>query len=124
MSVSQLFLGRDIAGRRPLTDEEWSAFVSTVIAREFPDGFTVMDGEGTWRDPATQKIVHEQTKILVVASASTYDLADRIDRISQAYRSAYAQTSVGSLTYNACGNFGDEEPAPREDHARPVMTDQ
>jgi hypothetical protein len=41
MVVTQLFFGRDIEGRGPLTDAEWSDFAANILARDFPDGFTV-----------------------------------------------------------------------------------
>jgi hypothetical protein len=103
--VTELFFGRDIAGRAPLSDLEWSRFAASAIATEFPDGFTVLDGEGEWRDPATHTMVRERTKILLVASVESDDTAARIARISEGYRRSFAQTSVGVLGFDACGAF-------------------
>ena len=105
MALIELFFGRDIPGREPLTDREWSDFAVSVIAKEFPDGFTVMDGDGEWRDPATQRITLERSKILIVAAPSSSDLASRVFRVRDAYRRMYRQTSVGTLSYDACGEF-------------------
>ena len=105
MTVVELFFGRDIAGREPLNDREWSDFAASVIAKEFPDGFTVTDGEGQWRDPATRTITHERTKILTVANARSTDLALRVSRIRDAFGRLYRQSSVGVVTYDACGEF-------------------
>jgi hypothetical protein len=105
MMVVELFFGRDIPGRAPLTDSEWSDFAASVLSKEFPQGFTVMDGDGEWRDPATQSITREQTKMLIVAAPNPPDLAARTSRIRDAYSRAYHQTSVGVLTYAACGAF-------------------
>lgn len=105
MTVVELFFGRDIPGRTPLTDREWSDFAASTIAKEFPDGFTVTDGDGEWRDPATQAITQERTKILTVAAPQSAGLAPRISRIREAYSRMYRQTSVGVLTYDACAEF-------------------
>jgi hypothetical protein len=105
MMIVELFFGRDIPGREPLTDREWSDFAAAAIAKEFPDGFTVMDGEGEWRDPETQTITHERTKILIVAAAKSPDLASRVSHVRDAYSRMYQQTSVGIVTYDACGKF-------------------
>ena len=105
MTVVELFFGRDIPGRGPLTDSEWAAFAASVIAKEFPDGFTVTDGDGEWRDPATQSVTHERTKILTVALPPSPDLASRVSRVRDAYRRLHRQTSVGVLSYDACGQF-------------------
>ncbi len=40
-------------GRAPLTDAEWAEFAAQTITPNFPDGFTVFDGEGQWRNPQT-----------------------------------------------------------------------
>jgi hypothetical protein len=80
MTVVELFFGRDITGREPLTDREWSDFAASVIAKAFPDGFTVTDGEGQWHDPATQAVKQESTKILTVAAAQSADLTSRVSR--------------------------------------------
>ena len=105
MVLVELFFGRNIPGREPLTDREWSDFAASVIAKEFPDGFTVTDGDGEWRDPATQRITHERSKILIVAAPSSSDLASRVFRVRDVYRRMYRQTSVGALSYDACGEF-------------------
>jgi hypothetical protein len=105
MTATELFFGRDIPGRQPLTDQEWSDFAASVIAKEFPDGFTTMDGEGQWRDPKTHAPIHERTKILFVAEAPTAELSIHITRVRDAYSRLYRQTSVGIVSYNACGSF-------------------
>ncbi len=105
MIVTELFFGRDIPGRAPLTDREWSDFAGSVIAKEFPRGFTETDGDGEWRNPATQAVTRERTKILIVAASRSPDLASRISRIRESYSRLYHQTTVGILTYYACGEF-------------------
>lgn len=105
MTVVELFFGRDIPGRAPLTDREWSDFAASVLSTEFPHGFTVTDGDGEWRDPATETFTRERTKILLVADAKSSDLASRVSRVSDAYSRMYRQTSVGVLSYDACGRF-------------------
>lgn len=67
MVIAELFFGRDIPGRQPLTAAEWSEFSAQILTREFPDGSTSFDGEGRWRDPSTGEIVREPSKIVIVA---------------------------------------------------------
>lgn len=105
MTVVELFFGRDIPGRPPLSDPEWSGFAASVLSKELPDGFTVTDGDGEWRDPATQTVTRERTKIVMVAVTGSPDIAVRISRVRDAYSRMYRQTSVGILSYDACGHF-------------------
>jgi hypothetical protein len=105
MVVTQLFFGRDIAGRGPLTDAEWADFVRDTLARNFPDGFTVSDGDGQWLDPKTRQVAHERSKIVIVAAAPAPDLARRTAEAMVAYRIRFHQESVGVLTATECGSF-------------------
>lgn len=101
----EVFFGRDIPGRKPLTEAEWSDFVARVVTAQFPDGFTVFDGEGQWLDQRTGLTVREKSKILLAAADPESDLAARIGAVTDAYRKEFQQQSVGVMTSAACGVF-------------------
>jgi len=103
--VAELFFGRNIRGREPLTAAEWSRFATDTITANFPDGFTVVDGEGQWRDPADGRIAHEPAKVLLVAAKRSPDLATRLSAVIDAYKSRYHQQSVGIITRDSCAAF-------------------
>ncbi len=69
-------------------------FRRLVVARNFPDGFTVSDGDGEWRDPKSLKVVREQTKVVVIAAAPSPDFAKRLQDVGDAYRTRFHQQSV------------------------------
>lgn len=115
MLVAELFFGRNIAGRGPLTEAEWAAFATRTITPNFPDGFTVFDGSGQWQNPttqkpatqkpATQKIARDPTKILLVAAKRTPDLAARLTAVIDSYKAQFHQQSVGIITRDSCASF-------------------
>lgn len=105
MLVAELFFGRAIPGRAPLTDDEWRAFSEQVIGPAFPDGFTTFDGEGHWRDPQTGAVAQERTKILLVAVAPSPGLPATLRAVIDAYRRRFDQKSVGVITRTECGAF-------------------
>lgn len=105
MLVAELFFGRGIPGRVPLTDAEWAEFAAQMIAPNFPEGFTVLDGEGRWRNPRTGHSVGEQTKVLVVAATREPDLALRLSAVVDAYKTKFRQQSVGIITRDGCASF-------------------
>lgn len=105
MAQVEIFFGRDIPGRAPLTEAEWSDFVARVITAQFPDGFTVLDGQGQWLDQRTGQTVHEPSKILLAAADPESDLTARIGAVTDAYRKEFNQQSVGVMTSAACGAF-------------------
>ena len=101
----ELFFGRGIAGRAPLTDQEWSTFAADVVTPHLPDGFTAFDADGQWMNPATHRIVAERSKILVVAVPDTEAARASIAAIRDAYRAQFHQQSVGMTVHPACGAF-------------------
>jgi len=105
MLVAELFFGRNINGRGPLTDAEWAKFAAATITPNFPDGFTVLDGEGQWQNPTTHQIAREPAKILLVAAKRTPDLADRLSAVIAAYKAQFRQQSVGIITRDSCAAF-------------------
>jgi hypothetical protein len=105
MLVAELFFGRAIKGREPLTDAEWAEFAAQTITPNFPDGFTVFDGEGQWRNPQTGQIAGSPTKILLVAAKPEPDLARRLSAVIDAYRAQFHQQSVGIITRDTCAAF-------------------
>jgi hypothetical protein len=88
-----------------VSDAEWESFVGDVIAKQFPDGFTVRDGDGEWLDRATRRVVRERTKILTVAVAPSAHLAGKVQDVTDAYKRQFRQTSVGVITTEGCGAF-------------------
>ena len=106
MVVHELFFGRTIDGRAmPVSDAEWDGFVARAVTPKLPAGFTVVDGEGQWQDPATGKIIRDSTKILIVAAPPTAQTAAAIDAIKEAYKRQFRQRSVGMVSHVACADF-------------------
>ena len=105
MLVAELFFGRRIKGREPLTEAEWGEFAAQTITPNFPDGFTVFDGEGQWRNPQTGVIALDRTKILLVAAPREPDLERRLSAVIDAYKVRFHQQSVGIITRDSCAAF-------------------
>jgi hypothetical protein len=105
MLVAELFFGRGSNRRAPPTDAEWAAFAARTITPNFPDGFTVFDGAGQWRNPRTGRLVRSRTRILLVAARRTPDLARRLSAVIDAYKNEFHQQSVGVVTRDACAAF-------------------
>jgi hypothetical protein len=105
MIEAQLFFGRDVDGRGPVTKEEWSDFISGVITKDFPDGFTVTDGEGAWLDPKSKATIYEDSKIVLIVLKQTPGMAKKLTHVMDAYKSQFHQHSVGIVTRQVCAAF-------------------
>ena len=55
-----LMFGRKIGDRIAVSESQWARFVDREITPRFPDGLTVFDASGQWRDRASNKIVRER----------------------------------------------------------------
>ncbi|MGA9008613.1 MAG: DUF3574 domain-containing protein [Xanthobacteraceae bacterium] len=61
-------------------------FVAHEITPRFPDGFTVTDASGQWRDSADGTIVHEPSERVEIVLPGTADDESRLDAIVSAYK--------------------------------------
>ncbi len=103
--VAQLLFGRNVADQVRVTEAEWSDFVAREVSPRFPDGFTVMDATGQWRDSRRGTIVHEGSKLIEIVLPGRSDDKARIDAIAEAYKGRFEQQSVGLIIGPACVRF-------------------
>ena len=103
MVVVDLLFGRNIGGRLGVTEARWSRFLAAEITPRFPDGLTVVDAAGQWRDPAKKTIVRERAKLVIIVMAA--QAQERIDAIVDAYKRRFRQQSVGVVVRPACVSF-------------------
>jgi hypothetical protein len=106
MLVAELFFGRDKAGRKAVSDAEWADFLAKTVTPYFPDGLTVFDGYGQWRNPETGLIGRSPSvKIVLIAAKRSPDLAGRLNTVMEAYKTRFHQQSIGIITRDSCAAF-------------------
>jgi hypothetical protein len=103
--VAELMFGRKIGDRLGVSETQWAGFVDREISPRFPDGLTVLDAKGEWRDTARNTIVHEPSKVVEIVLPGKPDDVDQLNRISDAYKSRFRQQSVGIVVRSACVSF-------------------
>ena len=103
--VAELIFGRNIGGRLGVNEADWSRFVDREITSRFPNGLTVLNAAGQWRDEATNKIVREPGKLVQIVLPGQVDDIARLNEIVEAYKSRFKQQSVGMIVRPACVSF-------------------
>jgi hypothetical protein len=103
--VVELLLGRNIGGHFGVTDGVWQRFVARELTPRFPDGLTVTDAIGQWRDPSSGAIVRERTKRVEIVLPGHDDDAAKLDAAVEAYKREFHQRSVGVIVRPACVSF-------------------
>ncbi|AOJ33062.1 DUF3574 domain-containing protein [Burkholderia metallica] len=102
---ADLLFGRDIAGRGPVTDAERAAFLADVVTPRFPDGFTLWDTHGQWRDRTTGRITIEHSFVVRIVAGDTHETVDRVSAIRRTYAERFRQESVGVTLTPVCASF-------------------
>ena len=69
-----------------------------------PDGLTVLDAAGQWRD-ASGAIVRERSKLVVILAEPGAAAMRRTDEIAQAYKRTFDQEAVLRAVTTACASF-------------------
>jgi transposase len=104
MLTVRLYFGQSMNGK-VIPAPAWRDFVARSVTPEFPDGLTIFDAQGQWRDPHTRAIQREASKVIEIAAPETRDLQARIAKIRKAYAARFHQQSVGLLMIPGCGTF-------------------
>jgi len=76
-----------------MPEKEWTDFMAQSITPHFPNGLTVLEGYGQWRDPAG-KLFREDSRVLIVLHPDRA-VADRAAReVSTAFKARFHEESV------------------------------
>lgn len=103
--VTTLVFGRTGPDRTEVvSDGDWTRFVDEVVTPRFPEGLTVLDGAGQWRNDAGA-IARERSKVLV----RVHDGSARSDRdvraVVEEYTRRFRQESVLRIDAPGCVGF-------------------
>ena len=105
MMEVELMFGRNIGSRLGVTNARWAAFLAREVTPRFPDGLTVFDTSGQWRDAKKKTVVREPSKIVRIIMPADAQASEKIEAIASAYKKQFRQDSVGVLTRPACVSF-------------------
>lgn len=104
MTKYELFLGQNIGTTGRVSDTEWRGFLTEVVTPRYPDGFTVLDAAGQWRDPMGT-IISEESRNLVVIVADPAAEFPKITAIRDTYKMRFRQDAVLFVQSQICAGF-------------------
>jgi len=72
---------------------EWEDFLNHEVTPRFPEGLTVVDGEGQWRDPSgrTEK---EHSRVLILIHSHKPEEDEKIEELRRLFCKKFHQQSV------------------------------
>jgi Protein of unknown function (DUF3574) len=103
--VAELLFGRDIGQHLDVSESDWSRFVARELMPRFPDGLTVTDAVGQWRDRDSGRVAREPSKHVEIVLPGNADDEARLDAAVAAYKRIFHQHSVGVIVRTACVSF-------------------
>jgi hypothetical protein len=104
MARLELLFGMQKADGIAVGESVWQAFVDTEVTPRFPQGFTVMAGNGQWQGSAGA-IAKEPSRILVVWYQTGGQSEAHIEAIRGAYKNRFDQESVMRIDSTSCVSF-------------------
>ena len=92
---TELFFGTAKPDGSAVTEREWRTFLDTEVTPRFPDGLTVLSGNGQWQEEDGD-IVQELSKVVVLLypQAAVDESNQEIEAIRTAYETQFQQQSV------------------------------
>jgi hypothetical protein len=76
-----------------VSELEWQLFLRDEVTRRFPDGLTVWDADGQWKNAAGD-IGQERSKVLLLDHPDTAAARQSVQQLMAEYRKQFDQESV------------------------------
>ena len=84
-----------------VSELEWQIFVRDEVTTRFPEGLTVWDAHGQWKDPAGA-IAQERSKVLLIVHGDSEKARNAVQEVITRYRKVFEQQSVLWETARVC----------------------
>ena len=96
-----LYFGGEAGSGRAVSEAEWAAFMAEEVTPRFPDGLSVVDVAGQYREPSG-RMVHEKTKLLIVVVFDSPAHLAKVQAVIDAYNRRHNQNSVFRTEHAVC----------------------
>ena len=77
----------------PVTSAQWEGFLNQEVTPRFPDGLTVIDAKGQWKN-AQGTIGKEPTKVLILIHPDNAEEDKAVQGLIDVYKKEFHQESV------------------------------
>jgi hypothetical protein len=103
-TTAELYFGRAVEGAGDVSDADWRDFVDREVTPRFPDGLSVGDVYGQWRDPKGA-LVREASKAVFIVLTDAPAETRNLDLVREAYKQRFHQRAVMLVEQPACVGF-------------------
>ena len=104
MVSAEILFGRNIGNRIGVREAEFAQFAAREITPRFPDGLTIIDARGQYRDDRG-RLIHEPSKVVLITFRDDAKKRADLVAIADAYKAKFSQQSVLTTVRNICATF-------------------
>lgn len=105
MAAAEIYFGRNIGDRIGVSNAAFADFTASEITPRFPQGLTIVDARGQWRDDERGRIVREPSKLVLVTFTDSAETRAHLVAIAAAYKQKFRQQSVLTAVRATCATF-------------------
>lgn len=105
MARTDLYFGLSIPGGGTVSSTDWQDFLDREVTPRFPDGLTLDEASGQWRDAASGELVRESSRVVTLLHEASTEADARVESIRAAYKSRFHQDSVMRVDEVECVAF-------------------
>jgi hypothetical protein len=98
-------LGRLEGGKEVISESRWREFLDKEVTPRFPDGFSVLNAYGQWRDHGAKEPERLDTRVIVILHADSAQAGKDIEAIRLAWKRITGDLSVLRLSQPAQVSF-------------------
>jgi Protein of unknown function (DUF3574) len=103
-SRTELYFGLSRSGAPNITDAEFQSFLDAVVTPRFPDGLTLLTGNGQFRG-SNGIVAKEPSKLLILFYPWSLTRNRAIERIRSLYKRDFQQEAVLRVDNESCVSF-------------------
>ena len=102
---TRLYLGLSQPNGPNVTATAFARFLKAEVTPRLPEGYTLLDGQGFWREDRSGKTISEPSRVLVHLHDASPAKNSTLDAIAAAYKQAFHQEAVLRTDTRTCVAF-------------------
>ena len=99
-----VYFGRNRPGGGVVSEAEWQDFLDQVVTPRFPNGLTVVHGDGQWRGQSGM-VEREQAEVLTLLHGGSAESRKAVAEVVSEYKQRFGQEAVLRERLSACASF-------------------
>lgn len=102
---TRLYLGLSQPGGPNVSASAFARFLKSEVTPRLPEGYTLLEGQGVWREDRSGKTISEPSRVLIHLHNASTEKNSTLDAIAAAYKQTFHQEAVLRTDTKTCVAF-------------------